>query len=86
MFSLQRMAAILDIWVKMMLKRKSNIRIGILVVELVEKMYLYLILGALAQKLFFQNGASGHFGLGPLAKNASIFARGRVSHFFIKGP
>ena len=62
MFSLQRMAAILDIRVKMMLKRKSDVRIGILVVDLVAKVYLYLILGALIQKLFFQDGASGHLG------------------------
>ena len=56
------MAAILDIWVKMMLKRKSDVRIGILVVDLVEKVYLYLILGALIHKLFFQGGAGGHLG------------------------
>ena len=62
MFSLQRMAAILDIWVKMMFKRKSDVRIGILVVDLVEKVYLYLILGALVQKLIFQDGAGGHLG------------------------
>ena len=48
MFSLQRMSAIMDIWVKMMLKRKSAVRIGILV-YLVEKVYVYLILGALIQ-------------------------------------
>ena len=46
-----------NIWVKMMLKRKSDVRIGILVVDLVEKVYLYLILGALVQKLIFQDGA-----------------------------
>ena len=51
------MATILDIWVQMMLKRKSDVRIGILVVDLVEKVYLYFILGALIQKLFFQDGA-----------------------------
>ena len=56
------MAAILDIWVKMMLKRKSDVRIGVFVVDLVEKVYLYLILGALIQKLFFQDGAGGHLG------------------------
>ena len=60
MFSLQRMAAILDIWVKMMLKRKSDVKIGILVVDLVEKVYLYLILCALVQKLIFQDSAGGH--------------------------
>ena len=55
-------------------------------VDLVEKVYLYLIPGALVQMLIFQDGAGGHFGFGPLAKNAGIFARGRVSNFFIKGP
>ena len=54
MCSLERMTAILDIWVKMMLKRKSDVRIGILVVDLMEKVYLYLILGALIPKLIFQ--------------------------------
>ena len=39
MLSLQRMAAILDIWVKMMSKHESDVRIGILVVDLVEKVY-----------------------------------------------
>ena len=62
MFSLQRMAAILDIWLKMMLKPKSDFRIGILVVDLVEKVYLYLILGAVIPKLFFQDGTGGHLG------------------------
>ena len=62
MFSLQRMAAILDIRVKMMLKRESDVRIGILVVHLVANVYLYLILCVLIQKLFFQDGAGGHLG------------------------
>ena len=44
------MAAILYIWVKMMLKRKSDVRIGILIVYFVKRVYLYLILGALIQK------------------------------------
>ena len=63
MFSLRRMAAILDIWVKMMLTRiKSDVRIGILVVDFVVQVYLYLILGALVQKLIVQDGAGGHLG------------------------
>ena len=49
------------------------------------KNYLYLILGALVQTLIFQDGAGGHFGFGPLAKNAGIFARGRVSNCFMEG-
>ena len=47
------LAAILDILVKMMFQRKTNVRIGILVVDLVEKVFLYLTLGALVQKLIF---------------------------------
>ena len=50
------LAAILDILVKMMVKHKTDVRI--LVVDLVEKVYLYLILAALVQKLFFQNDVS----------------------------
>ena len=38
---------------KMMLKRKSDVKIGILIFYLVKKVYLYLILCALIQKLFF---------------------------------
>ena len=56
------MAAILDIWVKMMQLGKSDVRIGILVVDVVEKLYLYLILCALVQKLIFQDGSGGHLG------------------------
>ena len=56
------MAATLDIRVKMMLKRKSDVRFGILVVDLMAKVYLYLILGALIQRLFFQDGTGGHLG------------------------
>ena len=54
-------------------------------VDLVEKVYLYGILAALVQKLIFQNGVGGRFGFVPLAKNAGIFARGRVSKYLIKG-
>ena len=76
------LAAILDILVKMMFQRKTNVRIAILVVDLVEKVFLYLTLGALVQKLIFLDGAGGHFGFGPLAKKPGIFARGLVSQFF----
>ena len=77
------MAPIFDIRVKMILNRKSDVRIGILVVDIVENMYLNLILAALVRKSIFKNGIGGHFGFGPLAKNACIFPRGRVSHFFL---
>ena len=34
-----------------------------------------MILGALIQKLCFQDDSSGHLGFGPLAKNAGILGR-----------
>jgi len=78
------MAAILDILVKMIFQQQNDVRIGILVVDIVEKMYLNLILAALVRKSIFKNDVGGHFGFGPLAKNVCIFPRGRVSQFFIK--
>ena len=78
------MAAILDILVKMIFQQQNDVRIGILVVDIVENMYLNLILAALVRKSNFKNGVGSHFGFGPLAKNACIFPRGRVSQFFIK--
>jgi hypothetical protein len=45
-----------------------------------------MILGALVQKLIFQDGAGGHLGFGPLAKNAGIFGRDMGANFLIKGP
>ena len=43
-------------------------------VDLLEKVYLNLILADLVKKIDFQkNGVGGHFGLSPLAKNAEIF-------------
>ena len=52
----------------------------------VQKVYLHLIVGALVQKQIFQDGAGGHFGFGPLAKNAGRFLRDSVSNFCLKGP
>ena len=40
----------------------NNVRIGFLVGFLKEKVYLYLIAGALVQKLFFHDGDGGHLG------------------------
>jgi len=55
------------------LNRINNVRIGIVAVEIMEKVYLYLIVGALVQRLFFQDVDGGHlryFGLnGLLASN-----------------
>jgi len=78
------MAAILDILVKMIFQQQNDVGIRILVVDIVEKMYLNLILAALVRKSIFKNGVGGHFVVGPLEKNACIFPRGRVSQLFIK--
>jgi len=58
----------------------------ILLVEIIEKMYLHKIIGALVQNLIFQNGFSGHLGYGRLEKNAGIFGRDMEADFFIKSP
>ena len=79
------MAAILDILVKMIFQQQNDVGIRILVVDIVEKMYLNLILAALVRKSIFKNGVGGHFGFGYLGKNRYIFPRGRVSQFFTKG-
>ena len=54
------MAAILEFCIKMKSKRQINIRFGILVIEFIEKMCLYKVIGALVQNLIFQNGVVGH--------------------------
>ena len=51
-------------------------------VDLPEKVSSYMILGALVQKLIFQDGASGHVGFVPLAKNVRIFGRDMGATFF----
>ena len=42
-----RMAAILEFCIKMKSKRLINIWFGVLVIEFIEKMYLYKVIGAL---------------------------------------
>ena len=54
-------------------------------VDLYRKVPSYMILGQLDQKYIFSVGAGRHFELGPLAKNAGIFARGVGAKSFIKG-
>ena len=54
----------LGYWVTMMLQRQTDGRVGILMVDLLEKVYSYMILGALVQKLIFQDGTGGHLGFG----------------------
>ena len=53
--------------------------------DLPEKVSSYVIFGALVQQYIFLNCASGHFGFGPLAEDASSFERDRGANFF-NGP
>ena len=54
-------------------------------VELAKKVYLFIFVAFICQKLFFHNGAGGHFGFTPLEKNAGIFARDTGAKYFLKG-
>ena len=56
-----------------------------LVVELAKKVYLFIFVAFICQKLFFHNGGGGHFGFTPLEKNAGIFARDTGAKYFLKG-
>ena len=49
-----------------------------------EKVYSYVIFGALVQTLIFREGASGHFGFSPMAENASIYFRWTGGNIFFK--
>ena len=79
------LVAILDLCVKMTRYYQTNVRIVILVLDLPEKVSLYIIIGVLVQNIICQNGDGGHFVCWPLAKNAAIFARDMGAHFFLKG-
>ena len=46
----------------------------------------YVIFGAFVQTLIVRDGATGHFGFGPLAENASIFERDRGTKSLLNGP
>ena len=54
-------------------------------VELAKKVYLFIFVAFKCRKLFFHNGAGGHFGFPPLEKNAGIFARDTGAKYFLKG-
>ena len=54
-------------------------------VELAKKVYLFIFVAFICQKLSFHNGAGGHFGFTPLEKNAGIFARDTGTKYFLKG-
>ena len=53
-------------------------------IELAKKVYLFICVALICQKLFFHNGAGGHFGFTPLVKNAGIFARDNGAKYFFK--
>ena len=50
-------------------------------VELAKKVYLFIFVAFTWQKLFFHNGAGGHFGFTPLEKNAGIFGDTGAKYF-----
>ena len=54
-------------------------------VELAKKMYLFIFVALICQKLFFHNGSGGHFGFTPLERNAGTFARDTGAKHFLKG-
>ena len=81
-----RMAAILEFYIKMKSQRQINIWFGILVIQFIEKMYLYKVIGALVQNLIFQDGVGGHLWFWPLEKIPGIFGRDMEAKFFTKGP
>ena len=53
MFSLYQMAAILDFRGKMMSKSQNDLRITILIVNLSQKVYSYITVGALVKIILF---------------------------------
>ena len=54
-------------------------------IELSKKVYLFIFVAFICQKLFFNNGPGGHFGFTPPEKNAGIFARDMGAKYFLKG-
>ena len=54
-------------------------------VEIAGKVYLFIFVAFLCQKVFFHNGPGGHFGLTHLEQNAGIFARDTGAKYFLKG-
>ena len=76
--------AILDFTVRKFYYQ-TDVKNGFLVVELSKKVYLFILVAFICQKLFFHNGAGGHFGFTPLEKNVGIFARDIGANFLLKG-
>ena len=54
-------------------------------VELAKKVYLFIFVTFICQKLLAHNGAGGNFGFTHLEKNARIFARDTGAKYFLKG-
>ena len=79
------MSVILDFRVRDVFYYHINVRNGFLDVELVNTVYLFIFVAFICQKLFFNNGAWGHFGFTPLEKNAEIFATDTRAKYFLKG-
>ena len=50
--------------------------------KIFKKVYFFIFVAFICQKLFFHNGAGGHFGFTPLQKNAGIFARDIGAKYF----
>ena len=65
-----------------MFQYQIDVRYGFLPVELAKKVYLFIFVAFICQKLSFHNG---HFGFTPLEKNAGIFARDTGATYFLKG-
>ena len=53
--------------------------------SLPKKVYLFIFVAFICQKLFFHDGAGGHVGFTPLEKNAGIFVRDTGAQYFLKG-
>ena len=60
------LSAILDFRVRNVFLYQIDVRNGFLVVELAEKVYLFIFVAFICQKLFFHNGADCHFEFMPI--------------------
>ena len=66
-----------------MLYHQNNVRFGFLTVNLTEKLYLYMILGGLVQKLIFQDGCRWPFLIWASSKKCWDFCEGHGGNFFL---
>ena len=79
------LSAILDFRVRNVFLYQIDIRNRFLVVEVAKKVYLFIFVAFICQKLFFYNVTGGHFGFTPLEKNAAIIARDTGAKYVLKG-